>query len=178
MTGRFILVEDTYGVGFHRFLVEKLFENKVLLEDKPKSKPRPRVRRLPAKKCNPSLSRKVRAILFDHDLWKVLVVIDTEYRSLNKALRDVADHFTEKELKNMRLVAVNPKHEAWLCIGIGGDRRACRSRPEDTISRIIGRPYEKYMLSSLTSRLNIEPLLTEEDFEEYVNALKWLINDP
>ncbi|GAB6947149.1 hypothetical protein JCM16161A_12790 [Vulcanisaeta sp. JCM 16161] len=50
MIKRMIVVEDTYGVGFHRELIRKLGIST-----------NPEVRRLPAGKCSNALRRKVLA---------------------------------------------------------------------------------------------------------------------
>ncbi len=162
-------VEDTHGVMFHQVLINKLFERNIL------SGSRPSVRKLPAKKCNQAISRKIRGVLFNEDKWKIVVVIDTERRSFEEALRDITDHFERNELDNMRIVLIEPRHEAWLCIGLGGDKHKCRSTPEDIISKSIGRPYEKYMLGKLAHRIKLQKLLQEKDFKEYIDALNWLI---
>ena len=177
MISRYVFVEDTYGVDFHRFLLEKLivFDEELLREIQGRM---PVIRRLPAKKCNPAIAKKVRAVLFGQENWKMLVVIDTENRKVNESIDSVRRHFKRSELKRTRLVTVHPRHEAWLCMGIGGDKKACRNDPESVISRLIRRRYEKYMLSSMANRVDIRRLLGENDFQKYVSLLKWLVKDP
>jgi hypothetical protein len=50
---KIIFVEDTYGVGFHRTVLEKLKEVKEL-----DNSFNPRIERLPTGKCNPGLRGK------------------------------------------------------------------------------------------------------------------------
>ncbi len=74
---------------------------------------------------------------------------------------------------------VSPRHEAWLCIGLGLDRRACRIHPEDLIAdRRNLKSYEKRYLASLARNIDVAKLMNEPDFEEYIDALRWLFEDP
>ncbi len=166
---RYMFVEDVYGVDFHRILLEKLFSQNLL------NGCRPAIYRFPSKKCNQSLSRKVRARLLDCSNWKIVFVLDSEYRDRDIASRDIIDHFNKEELKNMRLVVIHPMHEAWLCIGLGGKRNACRNNPIEEIMKITNRYYTKPELSRLVNRVNIRLLLSEQDFIEYIEVVKWLM---
>jgi len=176
MTNRFIFVEDTYGIVFHRELINKLM-NKHYLDTTYK----PIIRRMHAKKCNPALSRKTRALIYSFKHWRALFIIDSEGRNLNEAVEDVASHFSRYELKNIRVIVVRPRHESWLCIGLGGSRNQCRSRPEEVIVRmLINRGlrikyYEKSMLTRFAKQINIDLLLSENDFREYIEGLRWLL---
>lgn len=170
MIGRYVFVEDTYGVFFHRALINKLAKNgdlELLVHP-------PIVRRLPAKKCNQAISRKILAILIDYPNWKIVTVIDSEYRRPGEAVKDITLHFNDEQLKRLRVVVVHPMHEAWLCIGLGGKHHRCRDNPIEEIERIIGKPYEKYMLKTLARKIDIKLLLREKDFQNYIDCLQWL----
>ncbi len=125
----------------------------------------PSIQRLPSKKCSIALSRKVLARIVDCSLWKIVIVFDTEYRRPELAVEDIASHFNKHYHKNMEFILVEPKHETWLCIGLCGDYRKCRTKPEGIISNIIGRKYEKQMLTTLAKKIDIEKLLNIENFE-------------
>ena len=74
---------------------------------------------------------------------------------------------------------MEPRHEAWLCIGLGLDRAVCRARPEDALVRSRGaRVYEKRFLAQWAHQVDVERLRKEEDFQRYVEALTWLSRDP
>jgi len=76
----FIFVEDTYGVVFHREVLSRLLT--------PSKAKRIVVRRMPAKKCNPALRRKIAAsILGAGEVAGVIVVIDSEGRDPGTAAR-------------------------------------------------------------------------------------------
>ena len=55
--GRYVFTEDTYGVDFHRIIIDHLYNNGLL------SGVKPVVRRMPSKKCNLALARKVKQYL-------------------------------------------------------------------------------------------------------------------
>lgn len=176
---RIIYVEDVYGEGFHRKLLAKLKE-KGLLD----SNFNPRVESLPAGKCNAALRRKVLAKVVEgmDGALKALFVIDSEG---DPSAADVAirGHFKDVTLKfrpkvYIDVVAVEPLHEAWLCIGLGGDRRACRRDPETVLSRLRNMHYEKRCLERWADHVNIDNLMHEPDFKIYVERLKWLAEDP
>ena len=76
-------------------------------------------------------------------------------------------------------MVVEPSHEAWLCIGLGFNRSSCRRNPVDTLVR--GRrvkSYEKRYLEKWAGEVDVQRLQGENDFKEYVNSLKWLLEDP
>ncbi len=107
--------------------------------------------------------------------WKLLKVIDSEY--VRDAARVFVErHFTEDTLRHIRVAVVEPRHEAWLCIGLCGDRRGCRHEPEQFIERLVGDVYQKYMLARLARRISVEKLLGERDFQVYLEGLFWLLS--
>ena len=172
-----ILVEDYYGVVFHRELLKKILQSRGYVYNMP------RVDRLPAKKCNPALVVKVKAKLLGVATRnpKIVVVIDSEGRSPSVARRDVLDHFERDSFLRgrVRVVTVEPRHEAWLCIGLGLDPRRCRSIPEELIARAKGlKSYEKHLLTRLAKDVDVERLMSCSDFSEYVSSLEWLLRDP
>ena len=171
-----VLVEDYYGVKFHRELLKRLLQMLGYVHSTP------HVDRLPAKKCNPVLVNKVKAKLFGaRGNPKIVVVIDSEGRSPNIARRDVLDHFERDAfLRNrVKVVIAEPRHEAWLCIGLGLDPNRCRSIPEELIVRARRlKSYEKRHLAELARDVNIERLMRCNDFREYVSAINWLLGDP
>ena len=142
---------------------------------------KPIIRRMHAKKCNPALSRKTRALVYSFRLWRSLFIIDSEGRKLGEAVGDVTSHFSRYELENIRVVVVKPRHESWLCIGLGGSRNQCRSRPEEALVRMLIdrglriKYYEKSMLTRFAKQINIDLLLSENDFREYIEGLRWLL---
>lgn len=178
MAVKYIFVEDSHGPCFHFSIINYLYQKGFLSGDKP------RIKRFPAKKCNRALVKKIKGVLVGIKDWKILFVIDSEYRG-SSVWKDLLKHFRSRELDSIRALCIDPMHEAWLCIGLGGKRNKCRSRPKDEIEKIIGKPYDKYMLCKIVKnmdrkRLNsfINNLLNEQDFREYIDHLKWLINDP
>jgi len=67
-------------------------------------------------------------------------------------------------------------HEAWLCIGLGGDRSRCRDSPIYELSKLLNKPYDdKSLLAKYVERIDIARLLSEEDFGTYLDYLKWLL---
>jgi hypothetical protein len=176
---RIIKVEDTHGVDFHRELVEKLKERGVLSS----SLRNPRIERLDTGKCNPKMVRTILARMSRIDRLKVLFLIDSEGRAgvaYNDILQHFVKHFKKKpEAKRLdvKVVVVEPKHEAWLCIGLGGDKRKCRNNPEEVISGIKNDEYKKERLSGWARDIEINYLLNESDFEEYIQGVKWLLED-
>jgi len=170
-----LFVEDTYGVSFHRVILERLEEARKL----PKGASRlVTVRRLPSKKCNERIYRGIAGYMLsrepDPHRWRVLVVIDSEGRAPEEAAeRDVLAHV--KGRAPIEVVVVEPRHEAWLCLGLGGERRICRQSPESSIERLAGRPYEKRMLATMAGRVDVGRLMREADFQAYVKALEKLL---
>lgn len=168
-TPKLILVEDTYGVGFHRELLRKLGYGDARVE----------VYRLPVKECNPKLERGVKAKLLAKGVprrFKLLIVIDTEGMPEDDAKRNVLKHFKQTPPESIRVVTVDPKHEAWLCVGLGLKPSKCASNPELELEHYLGKPYEKHHLSTLAPRINLGYLSKRKDFKEYVESLKWLLN--
>ncbi|MEM1611232.1 MAG: hypothetical protein QXQ57_06275 [Sulfolobales archaeon] len=130
---RLIFVEDTYGVRFHRELIEKIRQRGVI------SFSSPEVRRLPAGKCNRKIYDKIIGAILGSRDWKVLVVIDSEGRDIEDARhKDFLVH-VRNHRDRFRVWVVEPRHEAWLCLGLGGSSTICRSRPEDYIERDLNR---------------------------------------
>jgi len=106
----------------------------------------------------------------------MLFVIDSEGLSIDEASRRILEHFGFEEQELIRVAVVESRHEAWLCIGLGGDRSKCRSSPEDVISRILNEPYDdKSLLARLTEQIDVSRLLGEDDFKKYLDYLKWLL---
>jgi len=166
-----VYVEDTYGVEFHRVLLEKLAESKVLQS----SNLRPVIRRMPAKKCNQALYKKIMGYLIRYQDWRVLIVIDSEHRGAKEAAEsDVLRHF-RRWRDRVKVAVVEPMHEAWLCIGLCGSPRRCRNDPIGELSHRLGRPYEKRYLARLAKEIDINKLRGEHDFEKYVEQLNWLL---
>ena len=169
---RIMFVEDTYGKEFHTAIIRKLREN-----DELDPSVGIRVDSRPVRKCDAKLRRIVLSEVIEGEQVKVLFVIDSEGRS--NAEYDVLNHFRGLPDKVLvRVVAVNPMHEAWLCIGLGGDRRVCRQDPIGALSRLRGDYYEKRYLGEWASRVDIGNLMPEQDFGEYLSALRWLVQDP
>ncbi|WP_243675732.1 hypothetical protein [Vulcanisaeta distributa] len=84
MVKRLMIVEDTYGVDFHRELLRKLGINMNL-----------EIRRLPTGKCNNALRRKVlaNALSGSSMAFKAIFVIDEEGgKGVNNAVNDVLMH--------------------------------------------------------------------------------------
>ena len=169
---RLVFVEDTYGVSFHRLLLE-------YLRDKRGFHDMPQVRRLPAKKCNPKIFNSIIGAIIECRRWKVLVVIDQETHKTPReaAEKDFLRH-VKKHRNRFQVAVVRPRHEAWLCIGLGLSRDKCRKDPESAIEGLIGKPYEKRFLSKANSladsRFDPARLEKENDFIRYVKALEWL----
>jgi len=157
-----VLVEDSYGVDFHRELIEKLRYIEA---------------RIPAYivkhvnlKCSPKALRVVKAIELKHRVSKVIAVLDEDGVERAEVKREVLGHFKGYK-QPLLVITVKPRHEAWLCIGLGGDRSSCRANPEREIERITGRSYEKYHLAGYARRVEVERLPDLNDFREYLKAL-------
>jgi hypothetical protein len=172
---RIIKVEDKFGVDFHRELIKKLKEREVLNS----GLHNPLIERLDTGKCNSKLARAISSRLLGVDRLKVLFVIDSEGNT-NAAYNNILRHFEKKprvQRLSIRVVVVEPRHEAWLCIGLGGDREKCRSSPEEVISRIKNDLYNKRRLSDWVRDVEIDYLLNESDFSKYIQEVKWLLED-
>jgi len=167
---RTVFVEDTYGVQFHRYIVDRLIETGVV-----QGNYQPQIRRMPAKKCNHALYRKILGALLLYRSWRAIIIIDSEGKPSNEAAEnDVLSHF-ERYRDRVRVVVVEPRHEAWLCIGLGGEPLKCRRSPEDQLSMLLRRPYSKHLLATMSRHVGLERLISERDFREYIEALKWLM---
>jgi hypothetical protein len=170
---RIVFVEDTYGKEFHMAIMRKLREN-----DELDPSVGIRVDSRPVRKCDAKLRRIVlsRPEVIEGERVKVLFVIDSEGKP--NAEDVVLMHFSDlPDNVFVRVVTVNPMHEAWLCIGLGGDKRVCRQDPVGALSRLRG-DYEKRYLGEWASRVDIGNLMPEQDFGEYLSALRWLVQDP
>jgi len=164
---KLVFVKDTYGVQFHRIIVEKLKDIGVLGNDF-----NPRIERLPTGKCNPGLRGKIIARIYREDA-NALIIIDTE-SNLNKVKSCIEEIFKGIP-KNIRIdtVYVDLKHESWLRIGLGGDRIKCRQDPEHELRRLKNvRDYSKDYLSKWTKDVDVSRLQGENDFKDYENKLK------
>lgn len=171
---RIIIVEDSYGIGFHREIIGKLKKEGYL-----DNSFNPRIERLDTGKCNPKLRRSIYSRYMDSEALKILFVIDSEGRA-NAAHEDITRHFNgraplREKVLSIDVVAVDPRHEAWLCIGLGGDPKKCRQTPEYTISRIKKKQYDwKGYLAEWANDIKIDYLLNENDFKTYVKKLTQL----
>ncbi|WP_231818735.1 hypothetical protein [Thermoproteus tenax] len=168
-------MEDQHGVEFHQRLIEKLQNSGIV----PHSLA-PKIERIPTGLCNSSLGRKIAARLFGLERWRILFVIDSEGEEKRAAadarvLRHLRSHESLRDrLDNVRVVVVHPRHEKWLCMGLGG--RSCNSDPESELDRILGRVYKKDELAKQAGRLNVEGLMSDGDFREYIEGLRWLLS--
>ncbi len=169
-----VFVEDYHGVVFHNALIKKLVENSFLSKDVFK---KIIVKRMPSKKCNPALRSKISASVTFRKEKKVLIVIDSEgHRPEEARYMFVERHFQIPRSFDFKVAIVEPRHEAWLCIGLTGRKgtRGCRHEPEAILSRIFGRPYQKHMLGEHVHNVDLESLMGERDFKEYSQLLKWV----
>jgi hypothetical protein len=170
---RLIYVEDKYGIEFHSKLLEKLREKGII-----GSSPTPRIERKPVEKCNAAVRRKVLARAVEGPV-KALFVIDAEGE------RNAEEFFVLRHLKKLpphvqvRVAAVEPRHEAWLCVGLGGDKPSCRRNPELELCRLRGVvEYRKEYLGEWADRLDVTKLLDEPDFKRYLDHLRWIMEEP
>ena len=173
-----VAVEDTYGVGFHRRLIAWLAERGLLCSG---GRVRVKVRRMPAMKCNEALYRKLvgaALALARGGEWRVLVVIDSEGRPPARAARDDVLRHVKKNRDRFRVVVVEPTHEAWACMSLGGPTGKCRTREGavEFLERRLGEPYEKRMLERIASLADFNPqrLVGQHDFNQYVDGLRWV----
>jgi len=105
-----------------------------------------------------------------------VLVVDSEGLDVEEASRRILEHFKPEEKTSIRVTVVQPKHETWLCIGLGGDRPRCRDDPTYELSRLLNKPYdEKSLLAKYVELIDITKLLTEKDFKDYLNNLTWLL---
>lgn len=112
--------------------------------------------------------------------WRILVVIDSEGRLPREAVENDIVWQVRRHRERFSVIAAVPRHEAWLCIGLGGDWGGCRSRPEGFLSRYAGRPYDcktKHLLAGLARGMDVCRLIGEEGFVEYLAGLCWLLGD-
>ncbi|MEB3861385.1 MAG: hypothetical protein GSR84_04105 [Desulfurococcales archaeon] len=174
---RIVAVEDTYGVRFHDELISWLIDTGILCNS------RPRIRRMPAKKCNQALYRKLVGIALAKapNNWKILVVIDSEGRAPEEASRqDVLSHIQKRVKEHFRVAVVEPLHEAWVCLGLGGHRAICRSGKGAIrfIETTLGVRYEKRLLEKIPKMrgFTFSRLIEEHDFQAYIQSLKWLLD--
>ncbi len=167
--GVIVFAEDTYGVLFHRKLIAGMEDKGII----PRGKVR--VKRLPSWICNHSLRKKLAARVGAGE-YKALIVVDSD-NDPEKARKNILRHLENWPVP-FSVVTVDPRHEAWLCIGMGLDPRKCRRNPEAVIERHLNTVYEKRMLSTLSSKISIDHLLDKTDFKKYIKELKKLLNDP
>jgi len=162
---RLLLAEDTYGVEFHKAILNKLGLD-----------PRPSVRRLPAKKCNPKIYKAIMGRVIGSASWRVLAVIDQESHPtpVAAAQSDFCVHI-RRHKERFDVAVATPRHEAWLCTGLTGKVTECNSRPEDVLSKLLGRPYKKRDLARQAQRVELQYLMGRRDFREYVRKLEWLV---
>ena len=168
---KLVFVEDFYGVGFHEVLIGRI------------GSCRSRISTLGGYRCNHKIVRVALAPLTDYASAKILFIIDTEGENSRKAKKEILKHFEIHAkrhrirglLGRVRVVTVEPRHEKWLCVGLGLGN--CSS-PEHSLSRMLGRPYEKRDLEKLAHRVRVERLRRLRDFREYEKAIEWLCNDP
>ena len=171
---KLLLVEDHYGVEFHATLLRKL---------RGSSASGIRIRRVPAKECNVAMVRKIKAMLFPEVASsKIVIVVDSEGAPPTEVARRIYTHFKRSrgiDMDRVRVAVVTPRHESWLCIGLGLNREACRSHPEDLIVRSHNlKSYEKRYLAKLAREIDVAKLMSEQDFREYIDAIEWLCRDP
>jgi len=168
---RLIFVEDFYGVDFHRKLLERLKTLNLI-----RGSINPKVLRMPTTGCNQALARKVLARLVGTSSWRILFVIDSERLSAEEASRRILEHFRPEVRTLIRVTVVQPMHEAWLCIGLGGDRSKCRDHPIHELSRLLKSPYDdKSLLAKYVKDIDVMKLLAENDFKDYLDNLMWLL---
>jgi hypothetical protein len=170
---KIIFVEDTYGVGFHRTVLEKLKEVKEL-----DNSFNPRIERLPTGKCNPGLRGKVISRSGGEDT-KILIVADTEGKP--DEVRNCIDKIFSNVPLNIHITTAfaDTRHETWLCIGLGGDKTRCRQDPEHELRKLRDvRDYRKEHLSEWAKDIDVCMLLEDHDFRKYVETLKHLDQDP
>ncbi|RFA94662.1 hypothetical protein [Pyrobaculum aerophilum] len=75
---------------------------------------------------------KIKARVLGED-FKAVFVIDREDNDIDSAKNSVLSHFSNPS--NIKVVVVDPRHEAWLCMGLGHEAEKCRTSPEDVIAR-------------------------------------------
>jgi len=167
---RLIFVEDFYGSDFHKKLLDKLKTLNIIKWSK-----NPKIFRIPTTGCNQALTRKVLARVVGASSWNMLFVIDSERLSAEEAKNRILEHFKLKERKRIRVSVVQPMHEAWLCIGLGGDRSNCRDDPIYELSKLLNKQYEKPFLAKFVDNMDVKKLQAEEDFKAYLDQLEWLI---
>ncbi len=160
-----VFAEDTYGVGFYREILRKLRESNAI----PKHV-RVKIMRLPSRLCNSGLEKKLLARLARQKPDKVVIVVDSDYQS-DEARRKITRHL-DKLRGSVSVVLADPRHEAWLCLGLGGSPSTCRSRPEDFLSRRVGAPFDKKMLEVLAKNVDVGRLSSiDREFARLVRIL-------
>jgi len=87
---RLIFVEDSYGIDFHRKLLEKLKTSNLINVSS-----NPKIFRIPTTGCNQALVRKTKARIARVSQWRILFVIGSEGLSIEEASRRILEHFEQ-----------------------------------------------------------------------------------
>jgi len=169
---RYIVVEDTYGVGFHKKILNKLYSsNLISCRDFI-------VKRIDPGPCNHAFIRKLKGHALRKGCNKVqtLFVIDVE-STYKREESDILNHFKHGnkspiKLFNPYIVLVNPNHEKWLCIGLLGNLRRCKNNFRHIFRQSFQREYKKMYLDTMAEKVEIRNLVKDKDFSRYLSILR------
>lgn len=167
-----IFVEDKYGPGFIRKVIDRLIE-----DGKIKNRRFEYQRNSPAliKKCNESKFRKVKSVVREVD--KVLIIIDKENIYNYDEDKDIWRHLSglkSEDKSKIVVIATGPEIEEWICIsyGIAFDKTGynVKDKPNEVLKRKLS--YKNERLKDFADKLDFDKLLTKsESFKLFYKSL-------
>ncbi len=167
-----IFVEDKYGPGFIRKVIDRLIE-----DGKIKNRRFKYHRNSPAliKKCNESKFRKVKSVIREVD--RVLIIIDKENTYNYDENKDIWRHLSglkNEDKSKIVVIPMEPEIEEWICISLGIDFDKtgynARDKPNEVLKRKLG--YKKERLKDFADKLDFDKLLAEsESFRMFYKSL-------
>ena len=174
-----VFMEDRYGPGFIRKVINRLISEEYVKENIEFAKLGNFVRmgKNPAliKKCH-NVGRKVKAVVKDVD--RVLLVIDKEdtynydeNREIWRHLKDLKEEYRKK----IRVIALEPEIEEWICISLGRDFDKTGYDRARKPSKVLERTdnYEKSKLDRYVEKLDFKRLMENSNsFKYFYHSLR------
>lgn len=161
-----ILTEDRYGVDFFKKLIKRLKTNGLIKKS----------RRIDVEwlhgKCNPKLERILRSKL-DIPLKLIIIVADAEGYYKNKIIKTIEKHIPSPFKNIVRYIIFSYSIEELICEGLGIRWRG--NTPIDCLNRHLRKTrkidYEKYMLPSFATKINLNKLRGNKEFNKFLNYI-------
>jgi len=163
----FFLPEDTYGIPFVKNLIKRLKDEGFLSSDISIAK----AYKLPGK-CNPKLSRIIKAAYDDYD--RIIILADAEGSDVTYMKRKLENHVPSPFEHKVRIIILKYCIEEWVCIGLN---IRFRHNPIEALKNYVRRTrgakksYEKYMLPSFVPKLDLNRLSSYSSFREFLGTL-------